>query len=229
MTLFPILIMVEESAVGRALRLLHHTEGVAEIKPMLDQITAPRGAKNGSARKPPSEQPSPPPHSDRPRQQDIIIAALVSGAKNREFLKQEIVRYGHNKSGVHVTLSGMKERQIIAEVGSGLYDLTEEARAKINANLQQAQPVAPTAQSLPAPVTKPKRGESSLVVVDLMLGLPQHRATAAQIKAKSAQHRMNGGNLIKRMVDHKLIRRVDAGVYELTAQGQKLRAHKEGT
>lgn len=223
MSLFPILIHVEEIAVGRVLRLLHATEGVADIQPIWDEIAKPRGRNGGSkvkqvnattAKKP--KQPE-----DGPRAIDVIITELIKGQQTGAHLRQTLSDHGFVGDGAYALLANLQERNIVTKVEKGLYRLSDEAAAKLKQH--DAQP--PT--QLPAPENKRtgnlRKGEGQQFVANYIrqVGGRADRANMVQVAGAIGIDARSIENTLYRMKNQKQIRTPEKNIWELTAKGNK--------
>lgn len=226
MSLFPILLHVEEIAVGRVLRLLHATEGVADIQPIWDEIPKPRGRINGKAKATSGTASKKHKSDDGPRAIDIIITELIKGPQQGDHLKQILNKHGFAGDGAYVLLKNLQERNIVTKVDKGLYRLSDEAAAKLNEH-----PPQPTPTSLPAPEPVKRSGQSGHLrkgegqkFVAKFIRENGGRADRQQIVDAAAVVGMDQRaveNTLYRLRNLKQVKSPEKGIWELTAKGNK--------
>src|SRR6185295_11998196 len=128
MALFPILIQVEESAVGRVLRLLNGYPGIAKMDLNLDGVPKKQGHKNGADAPNGNAK-----NHHVPRAVDVIVGELRSGQKNLSHLKAAYEAVGGKGSSLSSALYMMQKNGITESAGSGIHKLTDKALAELNA------------------------------------------------------------------------------------------------
>lgn len=131
---FPILIEVEDSALGSVLKLLHGYPGIAKLHLDLDAVTAPRGTRKGIPNAPRKQR-----GPGEPSSSDVTIAFLMkNGAQRNTTIGDELTKHGFAKTSSPSVLNTLKEKGIVQNVGNAMWDLTDEAKAKIGGAPKQA-------------------------------------------------------------------------------------------
>lgn len=227
MTLFPIMIEVEESAVGPVLRILNKTPGVAHFHLNLDKVRAARGHKtlkktNGTTRPPPQD------HDDgRPKPRQIIIAELLSGPKNLDHLRKKLNERGHDENSLSNFLYALKQAGLTESAGTGLHKLSERALAELKAHqTAAAQDVPqPAVGALPAPATS--RGAVRQIILDIITKAtePVARPTLVNAGTEAGGTERAVGAALSRLKAKKIIRSAGLGFYELAPKREKSKAN----
>lgn len=122
---FPILIDVEEIAVGRVMRVLNKMPGVAKLH--LDLVEKKEAKANGSTR---------PPHKKFPNkaEADIVEALFVRGQLNTAQLKEIFIAKGRQPQSVGSAITGAKNAGDLKKADSGEgWVLTKVARDRLRA------------------------------------------------------------------------------------------------
>lgn len=222
MTLFPILIDVEESAVGRVLRLLNKTPGIANFHLNFDNIGKP-GRANGKLPPGPANSPDP----NRIPQRRIVIAELMSGPKNLEHLKTKVAEHGHRPDSVNSTLNTLRKAGITESGGTGLHKLTESAMEEIKRQQAVAQPAPSPAGALAPPPSKRKPksrgGPSATAIILRAMVAAEGRGTRKDLKTEITAQGFQGVGIdaaLHALRKGKLIKASEPGVYDLTAKGR---------
>lgn len=219
MTLFPILVDVEESHVGSVLRVLNRLPGVANFHLNLDAIPGKRGAKTGKhngAAAPAAEPPKVP-------QRQIVIAELIGGPKNLEHLKTKISEQGHKPDSLPGTLNTLRKAGITETAGTGLHRLTDKAMAEIKTHQASAAPPG----ELPAP-GKPRKPRGAVTTAQTILlamaaagGRLSRRALQEAIASAGFAPVGVDGALFKLKQDRLIKPTAEKGVFDLSAEGRK--------
>lgn len=165
-TLFPIILEVEETAVGAVLRLLKDYPGVAKLHLDLDNVGKKPVRRNGGGRLPRT-----PKSPDAPRVNDVIIGELLSGQKNLAHLKEKVVATGGSVRSVDAALHVLRTKGIAESAGIGIHRLTERAMQELGS---KAKPE--TSLHLPAPTTVAAQRGVSLGFVRECIGNGMDRA-----------------------------------------------------
>jgi hypothetical protein len=230
MTLFPILLMVEEDAVGKVLRTLHHLAGITDVKLNLDEVPKIRGRGPGTktvkAAKPPgAAAPERRPYGrnghEGPTAQDVLINEMLSGQKTSEHLRKVIEAHGFAGAGTHALLGVMIDKGIVLRIEKGIYDLSPVARAKLAEAAPAALPPPNVGEIEPA--TRPRKGAGVEFIAKIIQD-NNNRGTRQQMMSDGENEQLSNGLLsgaINYLQRVKYIRAVEPGVYELTAKGKK--------
>ncbi len=159
-TLFPIMLEVEETAVGAVLRLVKDYPGIAKVHLDLDNVGKKPGKRigeNGTVRA--SHNP------DAPPAKSVIITELSSGPKNLQHLRTTYAELGGRAGSVSSALYDLQKKGVTESAGVGLHRLTPEAMEEMKAQ----QPVATVA--LPAPDKKDRTASKTFVLKAVEDGL----------------------------------------------------------
>ena len=215
---FPILIEVEEIALGPVLRRLHEMTGIAKIdlqlgdgghKPASKQLNGHGGSKaNGNAF----------------AQQ--VVGALINGPQSLQDIAAVV---GGSTSRAHSVLTNMRVKGIVQRVGRGTYKLTAKATKAMQGDHAPIAAAAPVGvPALPAPAirkTKSGRapqGSGPLAVRAALNAGPVTPATLREQLASKGMSPKGVSGVVDRAKRDGLIRKTAANLYELTAKGMKL-------
>ena len=114
--LFPIHIEVEEVALGRVMRILHNTEGVAKINLQMEE---PKAKPNGF-------------RSHHPRSeengQSLALKILAKKPASRKDLMASFVAQGRSGKSINSVLWNLQQDKLIARFKDGAYHLTAKGR-----------------------------------------------------------------------------------------------------
>src|SRR4051812_31501931 len=115
---FPILIEVEDSALGSVLKMLNGYPGISKLHLDLDAVNGPRGARKGVPQKPRHQR-----ENGGPSTNDITIAFLMkNGAQKNSTIGGELAKHGFSKTSAPSVLNTLKEKGIVHGVGDALWD-----------------------------------------------------------------------------------------------------------
>lgn len=196
---FPILIDVEDSALGGVLKLLHGYPGIAKIHLDLDAAGGPKGTRKGVPIGPRKQR-----EENAPSSTAIITAFIMTGPKRNSQVAEELERHGFSRTSSASTLTALKEKGVVYQIGNALWDLTDEAKARLK----------PTA-ALPAPADE-------ITASDLVLQKMKSQGGTAR-RLELAQH-LSSNNLsaasISRVMSDlkkrgKITNDAEPGVYHL--------------
>jgi hypothetical protein len=219
MTLFPILLEIEEPLLGKVLLSLKSMPGVAKMHLDLDGAGKKKPSRVGL---PSDPRPKKLPRGGRPISRDVILAELMSGPKTSDDLRAVLVKHGFMESSMHPMVGDLKTKGIVESTAAGVYRLTQAALEKIGKS-------APT--QLPAPqtngVTPGKRmstGSGPVVIAKIITeagGIATRRHLIEAGAKLGLTERIVSGNL-SRMKNRKLLLLPEPAHYKLTAKAIRL-------
>ena len=222
MTLFPILLEIEEPALGKVLKTLRDMPGVAKLHLDLDGAGKKKGASKPRVVNPKEARE---PKAERgPRGKDILLTELMSGPKTGDQLRAALERHQFKASSAHPLLGDLRAKQIIESPSSGVYQLTPAALAQLR---------TPAPSQLPPPArngTDVKRrtmGAGQILLIKAMRDPTKTKdgvITRAQlvemgVAAGMTERAVDG--TITRMKQSKLLSVPEPAHYKLTAKAAK--------
>ena len=214
---FPILIEVEEIALGPVLRRLHEMTGIAKIDLQLGE----------GGHKPPSRQLYG--HGAKANGNAFaqhVVGALINGPQSLQDIAAVV---GGSTSRAHSVLTNMRVKGIVQRVGRGTYKLTAKATKAMQGDHAPIAAAAPVGvPALPAPAirkTKSGRapqGSGPLAVRAALNAGPVTPATLREQLASTGMSPKGVSGVVDRAKRDGLIRKTGANLYELTAKGMKI-------
>lgn len=219
MTLFPIMLEVEESAVGSILRKLKDMPGIAGLHLDLDNV-----AKKGVAKMRPSNpKEAKKSQAERgPRAKDILITELISGPKTRDQLRQALVNHKFNPSSMDPLVRDLKAKQIVENTSAGIYQLTAAALAQLDKSKPSQLP-APAHDGVEVKRQPPGAGIAfviNAIRAKAIDGIVTRQVLVDLGTANGMTERAVDGTLT-RMKQAKLISAPEPAHYKLTARAVK--------
>lgn len=209
MALFPIMIEVEEPAVGSVLRLLKDYPGIAKLHLDLDNVgkkPIKRQSHSGSRQKRDPE---------APRGKDIIITELLSGPKNLQHLRDRLAAYQMSSGNLSSALNELRRAGITESGGAGVHRLTQRAMDELKPRLADES----------AQISAPKANGEKIKSIDFVLDGLRKGMSRAEIRRAGEpigiNERMVDGALTRLKVNKLITRGDEEGHYKLTAKATK--------
>lgn len=212
---FPILIDVEEIALGAVLRKLNDMPGIAKLhldlghggqgagKKQLEQQAATRNG-NGNA-------------------QQLAIKTLMGGPKHVGEIAEAV---GGNKTRAYGALSVLR-KQGLTEPGPGkaTHQLTAKARAQLGGALKMGEaklPALPAPDVKRGPAGRATPGSGPIVLRAALDAGPVGSSDLRRALAESGMSTKSISGILDRGKKRGLIKKNGADLYELTAKGMKI-------
>ena len=215
---FPIMIEVEEIALGPVLRKLNEMPGIAKL-----HLDLGRGGE-GAGRKPLEQHAEARAQSSGGRE-PIVIKLLMQGPKHVSEISAAI---GGNKTRAYGITNSMSKKGIVERAeGGGMWKLTKKAMSQLGKAMPVATPVAAEVPALPAPAVKhgpSGRASPGSGPIVLRVALDGGPLTPQALRAKLTEGGMSGkgvSGVLDRARKNGLIKKNGVG-YELTAKGLKI-------
>lgn len=202
---FPILIEVEELALGPVLRKLHDMPGIAKLdlqlglggqgagRQQLEQAALAQG-KRGNG-------------------EEAVVKLLLQGPKH---LAELVAAIGGKKSSFYTLTSKLKKKGIAERAGGGMWQLTHKARTQLGA--VKALP-APEIKHGPAGRATP--GSGPILLRSALAAGPLAPVDLRKQLGSSGMSPKSISGVLDRAKRDGLIKKNGTG-YELTAKGQKI-------
>jgi hypothetical protein len=233
--LFPIMIEVEEIAVGSVLRKLHGMEGVAKVRLNLDgekpRLGGQGGARDGAGR--PAREPG-----KGSVEQRIVALLLKEGAPLHVTAIAEALSL--KTTQVHGALHQLKKKGVTHNgIGPGLHRLTEKAQRELQSALGEATPAEPLKLPKPngkanghaapgikhGPSGRASPGSGPTLLLTALANGPASRADLRKQLGDSGMSAKSIEGVIFRAKRDKIVKVNAAKLIELTAKGTEAVAH----
>ncbi|WP_157787978.1 helix-turn-helix domain-containing protein [Bradyrhizobium elkanii] len=216
---FPIMIEVEEIALGPVLRRLNDMPGIAKLHLDLGHSGGARTEEKKIAR----------PSGGGGRGGDgetalaKVVAALMHSQKTVAELSAEI---GGPKTRVYGAIHQLKGKGLVEMVDKGTYKLTDKALAELNGAQSGKPPSLPKPESPGAvaktPSGRAKPGSGNIVLRAALDAGPVSPTDLRQQMAAKGMSEKSISGVLDRAKRDGLIKKNGSELYELTVKGQKL-------
>ncbi len=222
MTLFPIMLEVEETAVGTVLRHLKDMAGIAKLHLDLDNVAKKKGAPRTAPPNPKQAKEAKTEH--RPRAKDVLIAALMSGPQTADQLRHAIAKHHFNISSMYPTIGELKAKGVVEMVTPGTYQLTAAALAQLDK--PEPSQLAPPVRN-GAEVKRQPMGAGQAFIVKVIRETTETtdgiitRTQLVEICTAAGMTERAVDGTITRMKQAKLISTPEPAHYKLTAKAAK--------
>jgi hypothetical protein len=205
---FPIMIEVEEIALGPVLRKLNEMPGIAKL-----HLDLGHGGVGGMPAAPPKRMART--NGDGSSDQKTV-ALLMKGPQGYDAIAAAI---GSKKQNAYAVVSRLKLKGLVEPGEAGTFRLTANALAKLQGADQPA--------ALPAPMRKTASGRAPQGSAPLLLRAaldagPLAGPTLKQTLAAQGMSAKSFSGIIDRARQAGIVKRNGDGLLELTAKGQKL-------
>ncbi|TYL87458.1 hypothetical protein [Bradyrhizobium cytisi] len=206
---FPVLVHIEEIALGTVLRKLHETPGVISVDLQF-------GLGGQGAGKQQLQQAA---QSKRGSSEEIVVKLLLQGPKHISEISAAV---GGKKTRAYGVMTSLRKQQL-AEPGQGraVWQLTHKARAQLgNVKALPAPPAAaPAIKRGPADRAAP--GSGNILLRSALDGGTKPPKELREIMGSKGMSAKSISGVLERAKKRGLIKKNGAG-YELTAKGQKI-------
>ena len=219
-TTFPIMIEVEEIALGSVLRKLNCIPGIATLN-----LDLGRGGE-GAGRKPLEEHAAAVGVQNGSRE-PIAIKLLMQGPKH---ISEISAALGGAKSRAYGLTNTMKRKGIVERGdGAGMWQLTKKTMAQLGKAMATVTPVQAAVPALPAPggIKRSPSGRaaqgSGPIILRTVLGAgPTHPSDLRKQLAERGMSTKSISGVLDRGKKHGIIKQNGSQLYELTAKGMKI-------
>ncbi|WLA75037.1 helix-turn-helix domain-containing protein [Bradyrhizobium diazoefficiens] len=216
---FPIMIEVEEVALGPVLRRLNDMPGIAKLHLDLGHSGAARADEKKVAR--------PSGGGGRDGNGETVLAKAVAGLMRGQKTVAELsAEIGGPKTRVYGAIHQLKGKGLVEMVDKGTYKLTDKALAELKAAQSGTAASLPKPEA-PAAVAKTLRGRAkpgsgNIVLRAALDAGPVAPADLRQHMAAKGMSEKSISGVLDRAKRDGLIKRNGSELYELTVKGQKL-------
>lgn len=215
---FPIMIEVEEIALGPVLRKLNEMPGIAKL-----HLDLGRGGE-GAGRKPLEQHAAS--HAQNGSREPIAIKLLMQGPKH---ISEISAALGGAKSRAYGLTNTMSKKGLVERgQGSGMWQLTKKAATQLHKAMPTATPVAAAVPALPAPKIKhgpsgrASPGSGPIILRAVLDGGPTHPSDLRKQLADRGMSTKSISGVLDRGRRQGLIKKNGSDLYELTAKGMKI-------
>jgi Mn-dependent DtxR family transcriptional regulator len=214
--LFPIGIEVEEIAVGKVLRILNSTPGVAKLH--LNLMNESASAPTIESQNQEIQNVLPPVRQPKEGSSQMVAAEVlrVTPAHNN-ILREALKRKGYSEASLPALLTRMRALGFVKKVGVGTWRLTDKgSRHYFSAGTKQ---LPPRTSKGSGPATNNGYGVRKLVLTSLNNGA---QLLARDLRRILEEHEYSPKNMtgtVSKMKQEGLVKTDSVGTYSLTEQG----------
>lgn len=212
--LFPIGIEVEEVAVGRVLRVLNNTPGVAKMHlNMLNEAPATEEIEAVSE----VRQVLPPVRRAKENSSQMVVAQVLKlTPAHNTILKEALVRSGFSATSLPSLITKMRERGYVKRVGVGTWRITDKGVRHYG--LTETKEMPKKLLSKVGPATNNGSGVRKLVLTALSSGSQVLARDLRKLLEENEYSPKNMTGTVGKMREEGLVQS-NGGVYSLTEQG----------
>jgi DNA-binding PadR family transcriptional regulator len=202
---FPVLVHIEEIALGTVLRKLHEMPGVSGVDLQLGQ----GGQGAGKQQLQHAAQ------AKRGSQEEALIKLLLQGPKH---LNDMVAAIGGKKGSFYTLTSKLRQKGIIESAGKGMWQLTHKTRRQLG-----DVKALPAPQIKHGPAGRATPGSGPILLRSALAAGPMAPAELRMHLGSNGMSPKSISGVIWRAREAGLIKKLTNGSgYELTAKGQKI-------